>query len=312
MEKIKAREQKSFKLRLIRDIKKHKWVWIMAFPIVLYYIIFCYIPLGGVVIAFMDYRPGKGILESDWAGLKHFISFLTGPYSGRVISNTVIINVMHLIFGFPAPIILAILINEVKSRKFKRVFQTISYMPYFIPTVVICGMLLMFTRTTGVFSEVLSWFGVAKDNWLMRPELFKPILVASDIYQGIGWGTIIYLATLSGISPSLYEAASIDGAGRFRRILHITLPGLMPIITIQLIMTMGRIMSSGFEKIILLYNSITMEKADVIASFVYRRGLQEMDFSFGAAVDLFTAVINLLFLVFANWMARKTTENSLW
>ena len=305
-------KKQSFLQRVKKDFKKHRYVYYMAIPIAVYYVIFCYLPLCGVVIAFQDYKPAKGFLDSNWVGLKHFVDFLTGPYASRVISNTVVINIMHLIIGFPAPVILAIMINEVGNKKFKKVFQTISYMPYFIPTVVACGMIIMFSRSTGVFSDVLALFGFERNNLLMIPELFKPLLVGTDIYQGIGWGTIIYLATLSGIDPGLYEAASIDGAGRFRKIFHITIPGIMPVVIIQLMMQMGRIMSSGFEKIILLYNPINMKKADVIASFVYRRGLQEMDYSFGTAVDIFTAVINLLFLVLANWIAKKTTEDSLW
>jgi len=302
----------SFGSRLLKDVKKNKWVYSMITPVFLYYVVFCYIPLFGLIIAFQDYSPAKGFFKSEWVGFKHFIDFFSSRNSLGVIWNTISINILQIIFGFPAPIILALLINEVENRMFKKVFQTISYMPYFIPLVVMCGLITMFSRSTGIFNDILALIGFERNNLLMIPELFKPIYVSTNIYQEVGWGTIVYLATLSAIDPNLYEAASIDGCGRFRKIIHITIPSLVPVITVMFIMTMGRIMSSGFEKIILLYNPMTLSKADVIASYVYRRGFQEMNFSFGTAVDLFTAIINLIILVCANALSRRLVSESLW
>ncbi|MDF2675520.1 MAG: sugar transporter permease, partial [Clostridiales bacterium] len=268
--------------RIKRDFIRNKYVYLMALPIIAYYIIFHYIPMGGVVIAFQNYTPKKGFLHSDWVGLKHFVSFLTSYQSLRVIKNTLTINIYEILFGFPAPILLALLLNEITSMKYKRVIQTVSYLPHFISLVVICGIITDFSLTNGLFNDIIVFFGGERANLLMQKELFRTIFVSSGIWQGVGWGSIIYLSTLSGIDPNLYEAAAIDGAGRFKQLLHITLPALIPTITVLLIMRLGHIMSQGFEKIILLYNPLTYETADVISSYVYRRGLQESDYSFGA------------------------------
>ena len=297
---------------LKKDVRKNTWVYMMAVPVVLYYIIFCYIPIGGIIIAFQDYTPAKGFFGSDWVGFRHFMDFFGSRSSLKVISNTLIMNLMQIVIGFPAPIILSLMINEVRNDRFKHTFQTISYIPYFIPLVVFCGMIKMFTRSTGIFGDIAEMLGMERQNLLMLPKWFKMINVLTNTYQGAGWGTIIYLATISAIDPNLYEAATIDGAGRFEKIIHVTLPALIPIISIMLIMNIGGIMSSGFEKIILLYNPITLKEADVLSSFVYRRGLQEMDFSFGTAVDLFTSVVNLIILSIANFCMRKFLGESLW
>lgn len=301
-----------FGRRLLRDISSNRYVYLMALPIIGYYLIFHYIPMLGTVIAFQNYIPAKGFTGSDWVGMKHFIDFLTGPYAWRTIRNTVLINVYDIIFGFPMPIILSLLINEVGGRVFKKTVQTISYMPHFISLVVMCGIIVDFSRTNGLFNIVLSWFGFEPTNLLTQPNLFRPLFVVSGIWKTMGWGSIIYLATLSSIDPNLYEAAEIDGAGRFRKVVHITFPSLMPVITIQLIMRMGNIMSQGFEKVILLYNPLVYETADVISSFVYRRGLEEMNFSVGAAVGLFNSIINVLVLYCANLFSRHIVKESLW
>jgi len=298
--------------KLSKDIKINKYIYIMFFPVLLFYIIFHYIPMGGIVVAFMDYKPFKGILGSDWIGLGNFIDFLSGPYAWRTIRNTLLINTYQILFAFPAPIILALLLNEIRAVRYKKVVQTITYMPHFISLVVICGMITDFSTQDGLFNQIIVMFGGKASSLLTRSELFRPIFVASDIWQEVGWGSIIYLATLSGVDTSLYEAAVIDGAGRLKQAVHITLPALIPTITTLLIMRMGRIMSLGFGKVILLYNPLTYETADVVSSFVYRRGLVEQNYGLGAAVGLFNSIINIATLVIANKLSKKITDESLW
>lgn len=305
-------ERESFGKRLARNYKEHKVYYWLAVPIIAYYIIFHYLPMFGVVIAFQNYRPAKGLLGSSWVGLKHFKAFFDSIYAGRLIKNTLMINLLLLIFSFPAPIILALLLNEVKAKHFKKTVQTISYMPHFISMVVICGLLVDFCSSTGIITSITTLFGAQRDNLLNRPELFRTIYVSSDIWQSIGWGSIIYLATLSGTDPSLYEAAAIDGAGRFQQVIHVTLPTLVPLIMLQLIMRMGQMMNVGYEKIILLSNGLTYDTADVISSYVYRRGLQTGDFSFGVAVSMFNSACNIVLLVLANTLSGKLTHESMW
>ena len=298
--------------RLRKDIMMNKYVYMMALPVIAFYLIFHYVPMGGLMIAFQDFNAFKGMFASPWVGLKHFNDFLTSPYAFRVIKNTLLINVYQILFGFPAPIVLALLINEIRSHAFKRSIQTVSYMPHFISLVVICGMLVDFTASNGVINDIIALFGGERANLLMQKDLYRPIYILSGIWQEVGWGSIIYLATLSSVDPHLYEAASIDGAGRFKKLLHVTIPSLIPTIVILLIMRLGHIMSEGFEKVILIYNPLTYETADVISSYVYRRGLQEANYSFGAAVGLFNSTINFIILVAANALSRKFAKQSLW
>lgn len=301
-----------FKQRLLREIKYNKYVYIMAIPLILFYAIFHYAPMYGAIIAFKDFTPAKGIIDSPWVGLKHFKNFFSSMYFGRVLRNTILINLYSLIFGFPAPIILALLLNEIRNEKFKKSVQTISYLPHFISIMVICGMLVDFLARDGIITDLIVLFGGERDNFLMRPELFRTIYVSSGIWQHVGWDSIIYLAALTGIDPELYEAARIDGATRWKQTWHITLPGIAPTIIILLILRIGGMMSVGFEKIILLYNDATMETADVISSFVYRKGLLEFSYSFSAAVGLFNSIINFILVISVNRISRKVSETSLW
>ncbi|MCI8622492.1 MAG: sugar ABC transporter permease [Provencibacterium sp.] len=307
-----AKQKEPFGVRWAKNWQRYKFIYIMLLPVVAYYIIFHYIPMGGAVIAFQDYTPAKGILGSDWVGMRNFVDFLTGPYAWRLIRNTLLLNVYQIIFGFPAPILLALLINEVRCKPYKKFVQTISYMPHFISLVVICGLLMTFCRTDGLFNDFLALFGAERSSLLARPELFRTIFTASGIWQSVGWGSIIYLATLSNVDPNLHEAAAIDGASRVQRMLHVSFPCLVPVIIVQLIMRLGNILTQGFEKIILLYSPLTYETADVISSYVYRRGLEQMDYSFGSAVGIFNSAVNLTMLVLANYVSRRTTEESLW
>ncbi len=301
-----------FRPAVVRDFRRNRNLYLLVVPVLLYYVLFHYIPIYGSVIAFQDYAPIKGVLGSSWVGLKNFSDFFQSFYIGRIVRNTLLISVLTLLFGFPAPIILALLLNEVRTRFFRRSVQTISYLPHFLSLVVICGLIKDFTIDHGAINDLIAFLGGQRVTMLQQPGLFRTIYVASGVWQQVGWQSIIYLAALAGLDPQLYEAATIDGAGRWKQMLHITLPGLRPTIVILLILRIGDTMNVGFEKIILLYNPITYDTADVIMSFVYRKGLQEFNWSSGAAVDLFNGVINLLLLLSANWISRRLNETSLW
>ena len=241
-------KKESYTARLWQNIKKHKSLYLMIIPIVLYYLIFCYYPMYGAQIAFRDYSPKKGIVGSPWVDFKHFMDFFKSVYFGRLIRNTLSINLKNLIFGFPAPIIFALLFNEVRWTKFKRTVQTVSYMPHFISTVVIAGMVLQFTATDGFITQIMMLFGYPKQNLMLNPSLFQPIYVISDVWQSVG-GSNIYISAVSGINGELYEAARIDGAGRWKQMLHVTLQGILPPLITMFVMRVGNMMNLGFEKI---------------------------------------------------------------
>ncbi|WP_445744988.1 MULTISPECIES: ABC transporter permease [unclassified Paenibacillus] len=302
----------SFKHRFIRDFKLNKLLYFMMIPVMLYYVVFHYAPMYGAIIAFKDFSPMKGIVDSDWVGLQHFQDFFSSYYFWRILKNTVVISLYSIVFMFPAPIILALLINEVRNQSFKRVVQTFSYMPYFISLVVICGMITDFTNSNGVINTLFSWIGYDGTAMLQKPGLFRPIYILSEIWQKVGWESIIYIAALAGIDQEQYEAARIDGANRLKQMLHITLPGIIPTITIMFILRMGNMLNVGFEKIILLYNPVTYETADVISSFVYRKGLLEFGWSYSSAVGLFNSLVNLILLISANYISRRVNKTSLW
>jgi len=297
---------------LAKDFQENKYKYLLILPVLVYFILFSYKPMYGLVIAFQDYRASLGILRSRWVGLRQFIVFFKDPYFFRLLRNTISISLLNIVFGFPAPIILAILLNEIKNVTFRRTVQTITYMPYFISLVVVAGLIRTYSTQTGIFSQVAALFGGGGKNYLMFPQYFYPIYVASDIWQHIGWNSIIYLAAITGIDQEQYEAAIIDGAGRFRRIISVTLPNLLPIIMVLFILRMGGILNVGFEKIILLYNASIYSVADVISSFVYRRGIEDAVYSYATAVGLFNSVVNVAFLVAANTLSRKYSEYSLY
>ena len=306
-------KNESYFKRLGRNIVKHKAAYIMVLPVLIYYILFCYVPMYGTLMAFQDYDPAWGILGSPWVGFSNFVDFFTGEYFFRLVKNTLTISISSLVFGFPAPILLALLINEFRSKKFVKTVQTITYLPHFISLVVVCAMIKNFVSADGIIGGIYSAFHDGdKTSMLMKPELFVPIYVISDIWQGVGWGSIIYFAALTGIDSELYEACTIDGGGRLRQVFTVTLPGILPTIVIMLIMRIGGILNVGYEKIILLYSPVTYKTADVISSFVYRNGLQELNWSYGTAVGLFNSVINIIFLLLANSISKKVTETSLW
>ena len=295
-----------------KDFRMNYGVYMLLLPIVLFYIVFMYMPMYGAVIAFMDYSPALGITGSHWVGLKYFKEFFSSPYFGQVVGNTLIISFYDILFGFPAPIILALLLNEVGCEWYKKVVQTLTYLPYFISVVVICGLIRNFVATDGLINNIVEMFGGKAENLLMKKEAFRSIFVSSNIWQGIGWNSIIYLAALSAVDAELYEAATIDGAGRLRQVFSVTIPSIMPTIVIMLILRIGSVMSVSSDKIILLYNELTYETADVISSFVFRKGITEYNYSFSTAVGLFNSVINFILIVLANKLSRRLSDTSLW
>jgi putative aldouronate transport system permease protein len=309
-----ARQTRSFagNRSVLAVLRKDKFLYLIFFIPFLYYVVFHYAPIYGIIIAFKDYKVARGIWGSRWVGLKHFVAFFENPYAWKLIRNTLLLNVYSIVFSFPVPIILALLLNELGNDKFKRFVQTVSYLPHFISVVVVCGMVVNFLSADGIVNQVLRRLGGSSKPFLMMPEWFRTIYVGSGIWQHTGWSSIIYLAALSSIDPQLYEAAIIDGASRFRQIRYITLPGIAPTVTIMFLLTLGRIMVVGFEKILLLYTGATYETADVLQTYIYRRGLEGADFSFATAVGLFQALVGLLFVVTANMISRRVGETSLW
>ena len=299
--------------QLGNNILKHPLLYIMALPVILYYLLYHYYPMYGMLIAFFDYAPMKGILGSDFVGMKHFKAFLQDPYFFRTVWNTLSINIKLLVFAFPFPIVFAILINELTANRFRKFIQTVTYMPHFISTVVICGLVLNFCSSTGVITSLISSVtGMEPTNLMSKVSLFQPIYVLMIIWQEFGWDSIIFYAALTGIDQSLYEAATVDGAGRWAKIRHITLPGLAPTIIILLILRIGNMMSLGWDRIILLYNPMIYESADVISTYVYRRGLLKFEYSFASAVGFFNSIINFILLIGAIAVSRKINDNSLW
>lgn len=301
-----------FFIQLKKDFKINKALYIMIIPVLAYFIIFKYLPMYGASIAFKDFSPAKGIMGSEWVGLKHFLRFFNSVYFWRVLKNTLIISGITILWGFPAPIIFALLLNEVKNKAFKSSVQTLTYLPHFISLVVIIGLVKEFAITDGLINDFIVFFGGERSPLLQNPEKFRLIYVTSEIWQTIGWNSIIYLAALSGIDEQLYEAAKVDGANRWKQTIHITLPSISPTIIILLILRIGKVLSVGFEKIILMYNPATYSVADVISTYVYRTGLLEMNFSYSTAVGLFNSVLNFGFLIMANKLSKKYSETSLW
>ncbi|RAV16063.1 ABC transporter permease [Paenibacillus contaminans] len=289
-----------------KDFRKNKTIYLLALPVIAYYLVFHYGPMYGVQIAFKDFSPSLGIADSPWVGFRHFTEFFNGFYFWRVIRNTLLISLYSIAFGFPASIVLALLLNELRSRLFKRTVQSITYLPHFISLVVVVGMMVDFLSADGLINQIIAAFGFETRSFLQEPKWFRFLYVSSGIWQEVGWGSIIYLAAIAGIDPTLYEAAKVDGAGRFKQILHITIPGIMPTIAILFILRMGSVMSVGDEKILLMYNPMTYETADVIGTYVYRKGILETSYSFSSAVGLFNAVINFAFLLLTNLISKRS------
>lgn len=299
--------------RFISYMKSHYQLYLFLLPAIIYLLVFQYAPLYGIQIAFKDYNTTDGILGSPWVGLKHFKEFFGSYYFGQILRNTLILSGLVLLIGFPVPIILALVLNQIPSQKFKKVVQTVTYAPYFISTVVICGMLYVFlSPSSGLINNILGIFGVDPINFMGEPKYFRGVYVLSEVWQMAGWNTIIYLAALAGVSPELHEAAVMDGASKFKRILHIDIPGILPQAMILLILNVGNVMSIGFEKVYLLQNDINVINSEIISTYVYKMGIEQAQHSFATAVGLFNAVVNMILLITVNKISAKLTDNSLW
>lgn len=296
----------------MKKIYKHRQLYILLLPTLLYYLIFCYGPMFGLTMAFQDYSITRGFFESEFVGFENFVKFFNDTNFWRLIKNTLSISLWQLVFAFPLPIIFALMLNEVANDRFKRVVQTITYMPYFISLVVVTRLVLTFVSSDGLINNILGTLGIKPISFMTNPDYFYPIYTISSIWQYLGWDSIIYIAALAGIDQTLYEAAQIDGAGRWKQMLHVTLPGIASTIVILLVLKIGNLMGVGYEKIMLLYNSTIYSKADVISTYVYRRGLIDTEYSYSAAVGMFNSIINFVLLVTANYISKKTTETGLW
>ncbi|OPA79350.1 sugar ABC transporter permease [Paenibacillus selenitireducens] len=306
--KMKKEKNKVWK-RVIQNWE----LYLFIAPAFLYFLIFSYGPMYGIQIAFKNFIPTKGITGSPWVGFDHFVRFFDSYYFWDLLWNTLSISLYDLAIGFPIPIILALAFNEVKDGFFKRLVQTVTYAPHFISVVVMAGMIITFlSPSTGIVIHIIEWLGFDAPQFLTDPAWFKTMYVFSGVWQSAGWGTIIYLAALSGVDPQLHEAAIIDGASRFQRVRHINIPTIVPTMTILLILNMGSLLGVGFEKILLLQNPLNMGASDVISTFVYRAGLVDAQYSFSTAVGLFNSVVNAVLLITVNQVVRRTSENSLW
>lgn len=296
-----------------KKMKKHWQLYLLVFLPITYIIIFKYVPMGGVLIAFKEYNVVKGIWESPWVGFKYFEQFLNSPYFWNYIRNTIVVSLYGLLVGFPAPILLALFLNEIKNGFFKKTVQMVTYAPYFISTVIMVSIIIVaLSPNVGMLNNILRLFGFEGIDFMGRPELFKSIYVWSDVWQFTGYGAIIYIAALSGVNPDLYEAAKVDGATRFQKIWNIDLPSIFPVMVILLILNVGSMMSLGFEKMYLMQNPLNLESSEIISTYVYKVGLLNANFSFSTAIGLFNSIINLVLIVTVNAIARKLSESSLW
>ena len=285
----------------------------MLLPVVVFYIVFSYIPMYGILIAFQNYNPVDGMFAmNNWVGLKYFKQFLSNPYLFRLIRNTLLLGIYTLLWSFPAPIIFALLMDQLTSAKFKKAVQSISYMPYFISTVVIVGLVKSFCSVDGVINVIREAFGGQAISFMTDPKYFRTIFIASNIWQGLGWGAIVYLAALSAVDPQLHEAATLDGANRWQRIRYVSWPAIIPTTTIMLILESGKIISSDFTKVLLLYNESTYETADIIGTYVYREGILGGKFEYTTAIGLLTSLLSFVMLLIANFLSKKISDNSLW
>ena len=298
---------------LLSDIMRDRYLYLLLIPFVAYYALFYFRPMYALQIAFKDYSLYKGIAGSPWVGFENFIAFFTGPYFVRTLTNTLYISLYSIIFGFPAPIILALLFNEVRNKTFKKFSQTLTYMPYFISAVVVAGIVINFlSPTSGLVNVLIEKMGGDKTYFLSKPEYFRAIYTAMNIWKETGFGAVIYIAALAGIDQELYEAGVIDGANKWKQLWHITIPSILPTIAIMLILRIGGIMEVGYETIILLYNPAIYETSDVISTYVYRGGIQEGAYDMATAVGLFNATVALFLVFFANKISKKFAETSLW
>lgn len=297
--------------QLLANYRQNKLLYWLILPSLIFILIFNYIPMGGLIIAFQDYSFTRGIWGSEWIGFENFTDFFSGMYFGRTLGNTLALSGLDLLFNFPAAILLALMLNEVRSTRFKRTIQTVSYMPHFISMVVAAGLIKEFCDSSGVISSLAVQLGGKPQSYISQPQYFRSIFTISEIWKSVGFNSIVYLAALSGISEELYEAARIDGAGRWRQLFHVTFPGLLPTIIIMLILRCGAIMNVNFEKVLLLYSPSTYSTADIISTYVYRMGIIKQKIGFSTAVGLFNSVISLILVLGVNKLSKMYTETSM-
>lgn len=300
------------KTYVLKRLNESKYLYVLFLLPFLYFIVFKYSAITWLLIAFKKFKATRGLWGSEWVGLKYFKQFITDPYFWQLIRNTLMINLYNLLFNFPVPILLALMINEMRNRPFQKVVQTVSYLPYFVSTVAVCGLVVSFFSSDGLLTTLLAKLTGEVKQYRMLPEYFRAIYVGTEIWQFAGWGSIIYLAALTGVDTQLYEAATIDGATRLKQIIHISLPCIAPVISIQLLLTVGRMLTVGYEKILLLYTGATYSTADVLSTYIYRRSLLKADYSYGAAISLFQAVVSLFLVTGSNYLARRMGSTSLW
>lgn len=297
----------------MKRIKKSRQLLILFIPAIIFYTIFRYGPMIGIITAFMKYSVYSGLFHSKWVGLRYFIQFFSTGDFFQLLTNTLLLGLFTLIWTFPFPIAFAVFLNEVKNQRFKKLVQTSSYLPSFLSIVIISSMVIDFlSPSNGVINNIIASLGFERQYFMIKPEWFRTVYIASEIWATMGYSAIIYLAAIAGIDPSLYDAAIVDGCGRFQSIRHITLPSIFPTISIMLILKAGNVIKIGFEKVLLLYNPMTYEVADIFSTYVYRKGMVEQNYSYAAAVGLFEAVIAMTLLVLANTISKKLSENSLW
>ena len=295
-----------------RKIKSNIPLYVLLFPSIILLIMFAYIPMFGLVIAFKDYSPANGILNCPWAGFKYFTQFFNSVQFGTTMMNTLKISIYSILVGFPLPILLALLCNQLRAGKFKKVFQVTTYLPHFISTMVMCGMIILFlSPNSGLIANIFKSLGWTMPNLLSKPDSFAGVYVWSDVWQHIGWDSIIYLAALSAIDPTYYEAATMDGASRMQKILNIDLPLLLPTAMILLILRAGSLLSIGFEKVLLLQNPLNLAGSEVISTYVYKVGMQNFQYSYSTAIGLFNTVVNLIILLSVNWFSKRYTKTGL-
>lgn len=296
---------------LLKRIHRCRILYIMLLPSIITVFIFHYIPLYGVQIAFKDYRTSLGIWNSEWVGLKHFVRFFNYPYFKNILWNTIWVSTVSLL-TFPAPIIFSLMLNEMKDGKLRKACQTITYAPHFVSTVIVCSMTILFLNREGLFNIILTFFGGEAVDFMSIPSAFAWIYAFTDLWSGLGWNTIIYMATLAGVSIELVEAAKIDGATRLQTIWYVHLPHLKPTIITLFILKMGQLLSVGFEKVFLLQNPLNMAASSVISTYVYQIGIQDQQFSYSSAIGLFNNLINIILIVTANTISKKVTKTGLW
>ena len=310
--KCSVKKKSGFK-QTVKKLNDSKYLLLLLMPCFIYFVLFKYWPMFGLVISFKDYNLFKGIMDSPWVGFKHYANFIQDPYFIKVLKNTLLLGVYNTLWNFPIPIIVALVINEIKSNGVKKLTQTVSFFPHFVSTVTICGMVVGFlSPRNGIINDIIKFFGGDAINFMADPKYFRTVYIASAIWQNTGWGTIVYLAALSGVNSELYDAAAVDGVNKWQELFYVTIPSIVPTIVILLIMNIGRVITVGFEKIFLLQNDVNISVSDVISTYEYQRGMVQANYSYSTAIGLFMSLISSTLVLCTNFISKKVTDTSLW